>query len=497
MSNSNYNRLKQLLSEVEDISKAMSVLNWDQEVNIPPKGISHRAQQIGTLAGISHEKFTSKELENLVHKLQKEDLPFKEKRNVEETSRDLKKAKSYTKEFVVKSSQVTSQALNAWNKAKAEKDFSIFKNDLQNIVELKKEEADLLGFERHPYNALIDIYEPNTTIDDLDVIFDKVKTELSDFAQEIFDRPKPNDQFLYKQYNKDLQIDFSKHLLKQMGYDFEAGKLDISSHPFSTSFSPLDSRITTRVDENYLFESISSSIHEGGHALYEQGLGVEDYGLASGNYLSLGIHESQSRLYENNVGRSLAYWKANFNELKSIFSSKLEKVALQDFYKAINIVQPSLIRTASDELTYHFHVLIRYEIEKALIEGSLNVDDVPAFWNDAYKKYLNIEPQDDSEGVLQDIHWSHGSFGYFPTYSLGSFYAAQFYQTAIEQNDDIANQIERGNMKPLLTWLRENIHQHGRLYSSKELCKKVTGEELNFSYFMNYVKRKYSDLYNL
>ncbi|HRP60845.1 MAG TPA: carboxypeptidase M32, partial [Vicingus sp.] len=258
-----------------------------------------------------------------------------------------------------------------------------------------------------------------------------------------------------------------------------------------------DVRVTTRVNENNLNEILWSSIHEGGHALYEQGLKEENYGLPAGSYLSLGIHESQSRLWENNVGRSRVYWNYNFRRLQEVFQVNLGHFTTDDFYKAMNIVKPSLIRTSADELTYHFHVLIRYEIEKELIAGSIEVEDLPTVWNKKYKEYLNIDVPSDSQGVLQDIHWSHGSFGYFPTYSIGSFYAAQFYNQAKKEIDQLEYQIEIGNLKPLLDWLREKIHQHGRLFAADELCEKITGEKLNFKHFLNYAKKKYNKLYNL
>jgi carboxypeptidase Taq len=300
---------------------------------------------------------------------------------------------------------------------------------------------------------------------------------------------------MYLRYDKDQQWAFGLELLRQMGYDFEAGRQDVSSHPFTTNFSSQDVRVTTRTAEDNLNEMIWSCIHEGGHALYEQGLPDSEYGLPSGEYVSLGIHESQSRLWENNVGRSLPYWKCNLPRLKELFPENLKHVSPDDFYKAMNKVQPSLIRTNADELTYHFHILIRFEIEKALIEGTVEVNDLPALWNAKYKEYLGLDVPSDSKGVLQDIHWSHGSFGYFPTYSLGSFYAAQFYAFAARQIPELEAEIEKGNLKPLLDWLRTHIHAEGKMYSAENLCIKITGEKLSFKYFMEYARKKYSGLY--
>ena len=354
-----------------------------------------------------------------------------------------------------------------------------------------------MGYENHPYDALIDLYEPKTTVKELDVLFKDVRNQLVDFVKEIANSPQHEDILMKQYYPKEKQLAYTESILTNMGYDFEAGRQDISTHPFSTSFSSQDSRVTTRVNENDLSEILWSSIHEGGHALYEQGLKIENYGLPEGTYLSLGIHESQSRLWENNVGRSLAFWNNQFPKLQETFPENLTNYSVKDFYNAMNIVKSSLIRTNADELTYHFHVLIRYEIEKELIAGAIEVNDLPSIWNAKYKEYLNIEVPSDTKGVLQDIHWSHGSFGYFPTYSLGSFYAAQFFHKAAQEIPDLENKIEKGNFSELLTWLRTNIHQHGRIYSANELCEKVTGEKLNFSYFMNYAKKKYTSIYQL
>jgi carboxypeptidase Taq len=317
------------------------------------------------------------------------------------------------------------------------------------------------------------------------------------FIKKISKNNNVDDSFFYQFFEKNKQWDFGIKLLKQMGYDFDSGRQDISAHPFSSHFSPQDARVTTRIDENNLSEMIWSCIHEGGHALYEQGILAENYGTPLGNSVSLGIHESQSRLWENHVGRSLEYWKNNFPSLKSLFPDKLKNIDFEKFYKATNNVKPSLIRTNADELTYHLHVLIRFEIEKGLIEGSINVKDLQSIWNEKYYKYLGIKVPSDSVGVLQDIHWSHGSFGYFPTYTIGSFYAAQFFNKASEEIDNVENKILKGDTSELLDWLRNNIHRYGEKYDANELCKKITGEELNFKYFMEYVTKKYSDIYDL
>lgn len=493
----NYEDYKNHCSKIADIANSIALLNWDQEVMMPKKGAKRRAQQIATLAGIHHELGTEKDFGNLLTILNKSKLSDEESRNVAETLKEFNRNKKYTTEFVQTMSKTVSEAFNAWQEAKDKSDFSLFAPSLKKLVDLKRQECEIIGYKNHPYDAQLDIYEPNSNVEDLDILFNDVRNQLVPFVKEIAQAPQNDDQLFYQDFEIDQQLKFTEELLTQMGYDFDAGRQDLSTHPFSTNFSAKDVRVTTRVSKTDLSEIMWSSIHEGGHALYEQGIKDKNYGLPAGSYLSLGIHESQSRLYENNVGRSLGYWKYNFKTLQSYFPEQLNDYTAKDYYQAMNIVKPSFIRTNADELTYHFHVLIRYEIEKELISGDIEVEDLPAVWNAKYKEYLNIDVPNDEEGVLQDIHWSHGSFGYFPTYSIGSFYAAQFFATAKKEIPNLEEQIENGDLKPLLDFLRKEIHQNGRLFASDELCLKITGEKLNFKYFMDYAKTKYSKLYNL
>lgn len=496
--NANYEKYRKLMRKIADVNYSMAVLGWDQETYMPPKGAAFRGEQLATLAGIAHELSTSEELCYLLEVLTHDNtLAEKERRNIKHSLKDYKDRKKYTTDFVQTMSRTVSECFNAWQKAKQMNDFRLYAPSLEKLVQLKREECKILGYKDHPYDAMLDQYEPGTKTSDLDVLFKEVRVKLVDFVKYITQQHQNEESFMFKYYNKDKQWNYGIELLKQMGYDFEAGRQDLSTHPFTTNFNAMDVRVTTRISEQDINEMIWSCVHEGGHALYEQGLNPDDYGLPSGETISLGIHESQSRLWENNVGRSLAYWKANYPNLQKLFPENLKDVNVEDFYKAMNIVKPSLIRTGADELTYHFHVLIRFEIEKALIEGSIEVADLPAYWNKKYKEYLNIDVPSNTEGVLQDVHWSHGSFGYFPTYSLGSFYAAQFYAKANAEIINLEQEIESGNMMPLLRWLRENIHKYGKYYSAKELCVKITGEKLNFDYFMSYVKKKYAFIYSL
>jgi carboxypeptidase Taq len=500
-----YEKYKQHMQKIADVNFSAAVLQWDQEVYMPEEGAKYRAQQLSTLSGIVHELSTSDDLGKLLNELKIDGtLSVKEKANVTESLRYYSDQKKYTTAFVIKLTQTISESFQSWQKAKKENlpggkagNFKLFQPQLEKLVDLKKQECELLGYEEHPYDALLNQFEPGSTTKKLKALFQGVRDELVPFVKKIAQQQKPENDFLLKHYNKDKQWAFGLDVLKQMHFDFDAGRQDISTHPFTTNFNAKDVRITTRINENDFGEMTWSCIHEGGHALYEQGLNAGDYGLPSGEYLSLSIHESQSRLWENNVARSLSYWKNNYKKLQDIFPENLKGISVEKFYKAINAVEPILIRTSADELTYHFHVMIRFEIEEGLLEGSVKVADLPEVWNEKYKNYLGLEVPDEARGVLQDIHWSHGSFGYFPTYSQGSFYAAQFFIQAQKDIRDIDKEIESGNLKPLLDWLREKIHRHGRTLKAHELCKVITGEELNFNNFMNYAKNKFSKIYDL
>jgi carboxypeptidase Taq len=493
-----FEKLRTLTNKIADIKYAISVLNWDQETYMPSKGQKFRAQQIATLSGLAHELATSPEYEKVIMDLKDEyELNPIEERNVELLLSDYEKSKKLSADFVIKLSQATSKSFHSWIQARKANDFSIFAPELEKMVAIQQEKAAIYGYEQHIYDALMDDYEPKATVAEIDKLFEAVRGDLKPFLDKIAAKPQVEDKFMYGHFDKDKQWNYGLEILAQLGYDFEAGRQDLSEHPFSTSFSSQDVRVTTRVKEDNLYDMLWSCIHECGHALYEQGIPESQYGLPCGEAVSLGIHESQSRFYENNIGRSETFWKLNYSNLQKVFQDKLASVSLGDFYKAVNIVKPSLIRTDADELTYHFHIMIRYELEKQLIDGSLKVKDLKEAWNAGYKNYLNIEVPNDNQGVLQDVHWSHGGFGYFPTYSLGSFYAAQFEQEMSKKMPSINQDLEKGEFTKLLDWLRTNVHQHGRFYSSQDLCIKATGEPLNFKYFMNYAEKKYSKIYRL
>ncbi|BAV08587.1 carboxypeptidase Taq Metallo peptidase. MEROPS family M32 [Filimonas lacunae] len=490
-----YEQYSEHMKRIADMRYAAAVLQWDQETYMPAKGAERRAWQLATLSETAHEMATDAKFEQLVEELIQRDNPHRARHvNVALTHEDLQRQKKLSGAFVRKLSEAVSRAFNSWIAARKANNFGLFEKDLEQLVALKRESAELYGYEGHPYNALIYEYERSVTVDKLDSTFQTIIPALTPLVQQA-SKATLNADFLHRFYPKEKQWEWGMWLVKELGFDLEAGRQDISEHPFTTNFSAKDVRITTRIDEQDFANMTWSCIHEAGHALYEQGLPDSEYGLPSGEYASLSIHESQSRLWENCVGRSQAFWNHYLPVLKSYFPEQLQEVDVTAFYKGINKVQPSFIRTEADEITYHFHVYIRYQVEKELIAGTLAVKDIPARWNELYQQHLGIKVPDDRTGCLQDVHWSHGSFGYFPTYSMGSFYAAQFWTKAqkdipaLQQPDMDANALAE-----LLAWLRKHIHASGRLLDSEALCKAVTGEPLNVNYFIHYAREKFTGI---
>jgi carboxypeptidase Taq len=484
------------LQQIADIRYAVALLQWDQETYMPPSGADFRSRQIATLSELAHIRFTQDSFGQLIKTLrQRNDLSDDQACNIALSSYDFDQQVKLPPAFVRKSSETTSRSFHAWMDARKANSFTPFSPMLEELVGLKKQEADLLGYSGSPYNALLNQYERGCTTDLLDAAFSQLLPPLQALLQKISKCDQVDDQ-LPRQYFPEVdQWQFGMDVLQKMGFDMKAGRQDRSEHPFTINFNSRDVRITTRIDEQDLGNMTWSTIHELGHALYEQGLPESQYGLPLGEYASLGIHESQSRLWENNVGRSMAWTHYFLPVLKQYFPGQLGNTSEEHFYRAINRVKPSLIRTEADELTYHFHVIIRYEIEKSLIEGSLAVKDIPDCWREKYRKYLGIEVPDERSGCLQDVHWSHGSFGYFPTYSMGSLYAAQFYNAAEIAIPGLEDHLKSGNFNILLNWLRKNIHINGRRYTSEELCQKITGEGINIRHFMQYVTNKYRFIY--
>src|ERR1700676_3336089 len=406
-----YETYRQHMRKLADVRAALALMQWDQETYLPVKGAGFRAQQVATLSGMAHELATADNLGSLLESLESSTgLSDTEKKNISLTREDFLKQKKYPAAFVRKMSETVSKSFNAWNLAKKENSFPLFEKELEELVVLKKEETEIVGYLDHPYDALMDEFEKGCTVQLVDKIFGNMLPKLRVILEKIQHANPPDDSFLFNSYDKKKQWDFGMQMIAELGFDFKPGRQDFSSHPFSTSLNKYDVRITTRIDENDFSGMLFSCIHETGHALYEQGLPESEYGLPSGEFASVGMHESQSRLWENHVGRSRAFWKFNYPLAIEKFPEAFEGIPEEKFYKAVNRVKPSLIRTESDELTYHFHVMIRYEIEKMLITGELKTNDIPACWKEKYKKWLDVDVPDDTRGCLQDVHWSHGSF---------------------------------------------------------------------------------------
>lgn len=496
MNNPKYERFCELNRKIAALSSAAGLLSWDQETHMPPQGALIKAEQMGVLSGIIHNLKTDKELVGLTEELLNDSsLDDDARTNVYEFNRSLQKSLRLSTEFVEELNRTISAAYPAWHQAKTESRFEIFAPHLEKLIELKKQEIQLTGYQMHPYDALMDDFEPGLTTHEVDRLFEDVRKELVPFVQNISQLASPDDSFFQQLYDENQQVAFGRRVLEAMGYDFSAGRMDRTEHPFCIGLHPGDVRVTYKIKPHDISEIIWGLIHEGGHALYEQGLPADQFGLATGSAASLAIHESQSRFWENNIGRSAEFWNYFFPKLQQVFPQQLNKIEAHDFYKAANRVTPSLIRIQADELTYHFHIMIRYEVEKSIFEGKLTVNELPSYWNNRYKEYLGLDVPNDAQGILQDVHWCHGGFGYFPTYSLGSFYAAQFYH-AMSKDLKIEELVAQGNLIPIRDWLRTNIHQHGMKYRAQQLCEKVTGEKLNFAYFMQYAQNKYKTIYS-
>lgn len=496
---SKYDDLGKIISECGHFSSAVALLSWDQEVMMPQGGSAHRAQTIGYLSGVFHEKLVGPVVDALkaVEDAGLDDLSVLQTRNIHRLRRELDKQIKLPTAHVVKMNQLRSQALQTWVEARKKSEFSIFEPMLSQIVDMRKQEAQYLGYVSNPYDALIDAYESEMTAEKLISVFEPFKKELGGLLSQIAASPQIDDSFLRQEIPAEKQLAWSREVLLAMGYNMDMGRQDISAHPFTINMHPTDVRITTMVKSDDIREMLYSSIHEGGHALYEQGLPIEHFGWPAGEACSLGIHESQSRLWENNVCRSIEFWEHFFPSFSALFPDKLKGKGPEDVFKAVNKVGSNFIRISADELTYHFHVILRFEIENALMNGEVEVKDLPALWNEKIKKYLDLDVQKDSEGVLQDIHWSHGSIGYFPTYSLGSFYAAQLLDAAKEKLPSLPEQFAKGEFGNLKEWLNTNIHAWGKQLNAEDLCKQATGKNLDVQHFIRYAKEKFGRVYGI
>ncbi len=491
------------LDHVRDIFRAGSIeelLGWDQETMMPKRGAEARSHQLALVAGFTHDRLASPELGEMLARLEGEIDPSAEPEagaNIREMRRHYDRAVKIPTDLVKQIARATSLAKTAWIEARKESSFPKFAPHLQKLLDLKREVADKVGWKTEPYDALMDEYEPGAKSAEVQAVFDALKAELVPLVAAIKDAPRqPDLSLLTRMCDVAAQSSFSRAVAEAMGFDFDAGRIDTSAHPFCSGTNPGDVRLTTRYAETYFPQALFGTMHEAGHGLYEQGLDPEHAATPMGSSVSLGIHESQSRLWENMVGRGRPFWERFYREFQQTFPAYAE-VRLDDFFFAINAVQPSLIRVEADEVTYGLHIMLRFDLERRMIAGKLAVKDVPAAWNESVRAFLGITPPDDAQGCLQDIHWSSGIFGYFPTYALGNLYAAQFYAAARKAIPNLEEQIRQGQLRPLLDWLRENIHRHGQRYRATELVKVVTGQELSHKPFMQYLNTKFRPLYGI
>ncbi len=498
----NIDQLKDLLGVVSDLESAAAMLGWDQQTYMPPGGAGARAMQLATLSRLAHDKFVSKELCETLELAKAEaeglDPDSDEFCLVRKTDRDYHKEVKVPSEWVGEFSRVTALAHQDWEKARAESDFSIFEPRLEKIVGLRREYANFFAPYSHVYDPLLDDFEPGMKAADVKSVFDTLRPRLIALVQAIAERGKPvDDAPLHQSYDEKKQWDFGIEVAKAIGYDFNRGRQDKAAHPFTTGFGTGDIRITTRFDPEFLNTALFGTMHEAGHAMYEQGVDPKLDRTPLGNGTSLGIHESQSRMWENLVGRSKGFWSAYFPRLQEFFPDQLGEVDLSDFYRMINKVERSLIRVEADEATYDLHIMLRFELEISLMDGSLAVKDLPQAWNKKYEEFLGITPPDDADGVLQDIHWSGGMIGYFPTYSLGNLIAAQLWNKINDDVHELEKKIVKAEFGDLLAWLQENIHRHGAKYEPLDLLKRATGQSLDAEPYLQYLERKFGEIYEL
>jgi len=495
-----------LVKRLQDLALMRScgaVLSWDEQTNLPPCGAELRANQLALMAGLSHDLAIAPEMGELLTKLEDEtalggpeSVPAA---NVREARRNYQRSTRLSKSLVEELSRVSTLAQQAWVEARSRKSFHTFQPWLEKMIALKREEADALGSSTGVrYDALLDDFEPGTTVAQIQEVFAPLKTQLVQLVAAIKESDhQPDISILERHYPVDIQKKLSLEAAQAIGFDFQSGRLDIAAHPFCTGIGPGDCRLTTRYNDRHFSGSFFGTLHEAGHGIYEQGLSSENFGLGCGEACSLGIHESQSRMWENLVGRSLAFWEHFYPRTQTAFSDSLANVSLNDFYQAINDVRPSWIRVEADEVTYNLHIMLRFEIEQALIGGELDVADIPQVWNETFVRYFGMSPPDDSMGCLQDVHWSAGLLGYFPTYSLGNMYASQFYEKATEDLGDLQQMFREGEFEPLRTWLRNHIHIHGKRYLSPDLIKKVTGQPLSSKPLLRHLWTKFGAQYRL
>ena len=484
------------------LRSVQEVLEWDERTQLPVSAGEHRAEQITYLAGMIHRRQTDSRLHDWLVELGDsslaEDRHSDSATTIRQVRREYDKLVRVPQTLVEELSRVSVLGQQAWVRARKDDNFQILQPLLEQMIKLKQEQAAAVGFSECAYDPLLDDYEPGTSTAHVAQVLEALRQGLVPLVGAIADSGRsPNLQVVRNKYPIGDQEDFGRQAAEAIGFDFDRGRLDVTQHPFCCGLGPNDCRITTRYDEQFLPSALFSILHEAGHGIYEQGLRRDQYGLPPGTFVSLGIHESQSRLWENLVGRSRAFWHYFYPLAQQRFASALGQVPLDEFYFAINDVRSSLIRVEADEATYNLHIIIRFELEQALISGDLQVVDLPGAWSDKYREYLGIASDNDADGVLQDIHWSAALIGYFPTYSLGNLYASQFFSQAEQDIGPLAEQFQRGEFRPLLEWLQTKIHHPGQCYTAAELVEQVTGQPLSHEPALGYLRAKYEPLYGL
>lgn len=490
------------LKKMSSYEEALSLIGWDLRTGAPKKGVEQRSEVIGDLSEELFQMSISHEMKNYIDRLSEEhaqniisDITKKSLQECKKTYDQNSQIPAHEyKAYVI----LQSQAEIIWEEARAKSDFGMFQPYLEKIVDYKKRFVHYWGYEGHPYNTLLDLYEPGVTVDMIDHVFSQVREHIVPLLQAVTESEnQPNTSFLFQHFPAQNQKAFTMQILKDMGYDFEAGRLDETTHPFAIGLNSGDVRVTTRYNENDFRMAVFGTIHEGGHALYEQNIAKSINGTPLRDGASMGIHESQSLFWENFIGRSHSFWDHYYHILKHYTDDQFTSIDLDDYYRAINVAVPSLIRIEADELTYPLHIMVRYEIEKGLINDEIAVKDLPQIWNEKMNEYIGIQPNNDSEGVLQDVHWAGGEFGYFPSYALGYMYAAQIKHTMLKEFPHFNEWLVQGNLHPIKEWLNQNIHQYGKMKKPIEILQDVTGEGLNADYLIWYLEEKYKKIYRL
>lgn len=497
-----YEELVARYKKVSVLGSITALSSWDQETYMPAGGTAARADQSALLSGMLHEWSTNDEIGKLLSTCESGDFPHDSimAANIREWRRDYDRERKLPTEHVEQLARTRTVAQEQWAKARKASDFSIFSPYLKTMLELTRKSARYYGWpaDGEPYDALLEGYEPDTTSKDIEKVFTPLRDRLASLIAEVAKAPRKPDGSIHKKLvPRDQQEKFVRFVAEKIGFNFTNGRLDISTHPFCSGIAPGDTRMTTRFHDDNVMDALSSTMHEAGHGIYEQNLCKENFGTPCGDAVSLGIHESQSRGWENNVGRSRAFWEWCLPYAQKFMPEAFADMTVDKVYAAQNIVKPSYIRVEADETTYNLHIMLRFELERALIQGDIEVDDVPRAWNERFKKYLGFEVDNDANGCLQDVHWSFGLIGYFPTYTLGNLYACQFFDAANEAIPDLDEQIRKGEFLQLRQWLTENIHQHGRRYTAAELCKRVTGKSLSAEPLMKYLEGTIRPIYGI